>query len=74
MMTHFRVVTSVSFGGGGNFLKNHNDEDQTPKFVIYLYNEKVLYTIRYTVYLHTHYTPLYSISILIFITTLQTDH
>ena len=41
MMTHFRVVTSVSFGGGGNFLKNHNDEDQTPKFVIYLYNEKV---------------------------------
>ena len=74
MMTHFRVVTSVSFGGGGNFLKNHNDEDHTPKFVIYLYNEKVLYTIHYTVYLHTQYTSLYSISILIFITTLQTDH
>ena len=38
-MTHFRVVTSVSFGGG-NFARSR-DEDQTPKFVIYLYNEKV---------------------------------
>ena len=37
---HFRVVTSVSFGGG-NFLWNQY-EDPTPKFLIYLYNEKVL--------------------------------
>ena len=33
-----RVVTSVSFGGG-NFVRKE-EEDQTPKFVIYLYNEK----------------------------------
>ena len=35
---YFRVVTSISFGGG-NFVRKE-EEDQTPKFVIYLYNEK----------------------------------
>ena len=61
MMKHFRVVTSISFGGGGKFVKNHNDEDPTPKFVIYLYNEKVLYSLQST--LDTHYYSIFHINI-----------
>ena len=70
MMTHFRVVTSVSFGRGGNFLKNHN-EDPTPKFVIYLYNEKVL-SIQST--LDTHHSTLFHINIDVNYYIIQTDH
>ena len=72
MMIHFRVVTSVSFGGGGNFLKNHN-EDPTPKFVIFLYNEKVLST---PVITRHSYSTLFHINIstYYYIYIIQTDH
>ena len=68
-MIHFRVVTSVSFGGGGNFLKKHN-EDPTPKFVIFLYNEKVLSTPVITRHSLLYFIP-YQYQ---YIYIIQTDH
>ena len=60
-MKYFRVVTSVSFGGGGKFVQKHSEEDPTPKFVMYLYNEKVLYSLRCSTLYHININTYYNI-------------